>query len=78
MNGEEPVSFDKQNSKGNGEPKRKQSEVEAETPYPRKSPKTLQCDQQLLPSGSRSFYKQPKQEKLDWNILRPSKGQQEK
>ncbi|XP_030537647.1 uncharacterized protein LOC115746066 isoform X1 [Rhodamnia argentea] len=79
MNGEEPVSFDEQNSEGNGDLKRKQTEVVAGTPYPSKLPRTMQSDtQQSSPAGSRSSRKQPKREKLDWNILRPSKGQLEK
>lgn len=78
MNGEEPVSFNKQDHEGNEDFKRKQSEVVADTPYPSKSPRTMQSDQQSSPAGSRSSHKQPKREKLDWNILRRSKGQEEK
>lgn len=54
--------------------KRKQSEGASETQYPNKSPKNVEGNQQSSPSNSKRSFKKAKAEKLDWSVLRPSKG----
>lgn len=58
--------------------KRKQSEGASETQYPNKSPKNVEGNQQSSPSNSKRSFKKPKAEKLDWSVLRPSKGQKKR
>ncbi|PON68801.1 M-phase phosphoprotein [Trema orientale] len=60
-------------SKANGDHKRKQSEIVSESQYPNKSPKSDQGDQ-LSSSKRKGAFKKPKDEKLDWNVLRRSKS----
>lgn len=69
------MDMDERTNEANGELKRKQGEVVGEAQYPNKSPKNGQSDKNSSPSSSRSSRKQSKHEKLDWNVLRPSKGQ---
>ncbi|KAK0603853.1 hypothetical protein LWI29_009389 [Acer saccharum] len=64
---------DKLHPEANGDHKRKQSEVVSEPQYPKKSPKNVQGGQQSSPSNHKGTFKQPKNEKLDWNVLRPPK-----
>ncbi|XP_043701244.1 uncharacterized protein LOC122651779 [Telopea speciosissima] len=57
--------------------KRKQPEVDEGAQYPSKSQKNVsdggnRCS---TPSSDKGSYKQPKREKLDWNVLRPPKAQ---
>ncbi|CAL5424440.1 unnamed protein product [Camellia sinensis] len=65
------------NDDASGDVKRKQHEVVSETQYPNKSQKNVQGDQESSPNNS-SSQRQPKHEKLDWNVLRPSKGQKKR
>ncbi|XP_057956699.1 uncharacterized protein LOC131149920 [Malania oleifera] len=60
---------------GDGDLKRKQSEVVSQTPYPNKSHKNVQGNQQPSPNSSGGTHKQSKREKLDWSVLRPPKCQ---
>ncbi|KAH7511561.1 hypothetical protein ACOSP7_024889 [Xanthoceras sorbifolium] len=64
---------DKLDPEANGDHKRKQSDVVSEPQYPKKSPKNVQAGQQSSPSNHKGSFKQPKHEKLDWNVLRPPK-----
>ncbi|GAB2285800.1 hypothetical protein Dimus_020239 [Dionaea muscipula] len=57
--------------------KRKQPEVVPETVHP-KLQKNVEGDPQSSSNESRSLSKKPKREKLDWNVLRPPKGQSNK
>lgn len=52
--------------------------VSSEAPYPNKSPKIFQGDQQSSPSGNGSSQNQHKREKMDWSVLRPPKNQKKK
>ncbi|GKV32901.1 hypothetical protein SLEP1_g41467 [Rubroshorea leprosula] len=66
---------DSENCKTNGAPKRKQSGVASE---PQRSSKSPEDDQGVQSSPSRSkasSHKQPKREKLGWNVLRSPKPQ---
>ncbi|KAH1066882.1 hypothetical protein J1N35_031869 [Gossypium stocksii] len=58
---------------GNGDLKRKQSDMVSEPEYPNKSPKNGYGIQSTPSSGKASSKKQSKREKLDWNVLRPPK-----
>ncbi|XWS28001.1 hypothetical protein CRYUN_Cryun25bG0028800 [Craigia yunnanensis] len=61
-------------SKDNGDLKRKQSDIDSKPQYPNKSPKNGH-GVQLSPTTSKvSSKKQPKREKLNWNVLRPPKS----
>lgn len=66
---------DKSNCERDGDHKRKPSEVVSGKQYPNKSPKVDQGDQLSSPNKSKGSFKKPKGEKLDWNILRPTKNQ---
>ncbi|XP_050236186.1 uncharacterized protein LOC126686183 [Mercurialis annua] len=59
--------------------KRKQleAELEPESQHKNKSPKT-EGDQQSFPNSNRKSFKQPKKEKLDWNVLRPKSQNNQK
>lgn len=74
----ECTEADKQDSQSNGDHKRKQSEVVSEPTYPNKSPKNVQDGQQSSSRNRKSSSKQPKNEKLDWSVLRPPKGPKKK
>ncbi|OWM66776.1 M-phase phosphoprotein 6 [Punica granatum] len=79
MGGADCSDIDKRtNNEADGDLKRKQSEVLGEAQYPNKSPRNGQSDQSSSPSNSRSSRKQSKRDKLDWSVLRPPKGQQNK
>ncbi|GMH12264.1 hypothetical protein Nepgr_014105 [Nepenthes gracilis] len=58
--------------------KRKQPEVGSETRQQNNLWKNVQGDPEPSSNESRSSLKKPKREKLDWNVLRPSKGQSKK
>lgn len=58
----------------NGELKRKQPGVDS----PNESQKNVQGGEEASPGDSRSSYRKPKREKLDWNVLRPPKGRKER
>lgn len=72
------LDMDKETHEANGNLKRKQAKAVGEEQYPIKSPRNGQSFENTLPSNSRSSRKQSKHEKLDWSVLRPSKGQQSK
>ena len=57
-------NIDEKNCEANGDLKRKQSEVISEGQHPTKFSR----------SGNGKAFKKPKGEKLDWNVLRPSKA----
>ncbi|XP_022730511.1 uncharacterized protein LOC111285360 [Durio zibethinus] len=59
---------------GNGDLKRKQSDIVSEPEYPNKSPKNGHGVQSSPSSSKASSKKQSKREKLDWNVLRPPKS----
>ncbi|PON75573.1 M-phase phosphoprotein [Parasponia andersonii] len=65
--------IDKPKSKANVDHKRKQSEIVSKSQYPNKSPKSDQGDQ-LSSSKRKGAFKKPKDEKLDWSVLRRSKS----
>lgn len=58
----------------NVELKRKQPGVDS----PNESQKNVQGGEEASPGDSRSSYRKPKREKLDWNVLRPPKGRKER
>ncbi|XP_058199504.1 uncharacterized protein LOC131314696 [Rhododendron vialii] len=62
------------NNDENGELKRKQPGVDSLN----RSQKNIQGDEEASPSDSRSSYRKPKREKLDWSVLRPPKGRKER
>ncbi|KAM1148770.1 hypothetical protein EV2_030244 [Malus domestica] len=66
---------DKSNGEPNGDHKRKQSEEVSGKQHPNKSPKLNQVGQQSSPNTSKGSFRKPKGENLNWNVLRPSKGQ---
>lgn len=72
----ESVNVNKKNVEANGNVKRKQSEVVSEAQYPNKSPKNDHDDKQSVPSSSLGTFKKPGGDKLDWNVLRPSRVNQ--
>ncbi|XP_052172494.1 uncharacterized protein LOC127788356 [Diospyros lotus] len=74
QDGMEIDSFSKE---ADGELKRKQPEVLSETKHPNKSQKNGQSGQESSQNNSKSSHKQPKHGKLDWNVLRPPKGQKQ-
>ncbi|KAF5744592.1 hypothetical protein HS088_TW07G00167 [Tripterygium wilfordii] len=74
LNGAECPNFDKLNYEANGDLKRKQSEEVLEKDLPNKSPKTVEGGQHSSPHNNKASFKQSKNEKLDWSVLRPSKG----
>lgn len=76
-NEDDGMAFNEQNTEGNGDLKRKQSEVTEETQYPHESQRNGVNDQGSSASKDRSSKKRRKKEKLDWSILRPSKGQKQ-
>ncbi|XVF20029.1 hypothetical protein REPUB_Repub11eG0162800 [Reevesia pubescens] len=57
-----------------GDLKRKQSDIDSELQYPNKSPKNGHGVQSSPSTSKASSKKQPKREKLDWNVLRPPKS----
>ncbi|KAI8523753.1 hypothetical protein RHMOL_Rhmol13G0096400 [Rhododendron molle] len=62
------------NNDENGELKRKQPGVDSSN----RLQKNVQGDEEASPSDSRSSYRKPKREKLDWSVLRPPKGRKER
>ncbi|KAI4373455.1 hypothetical protein MLD38_011580 [Melastoma candidum] len=74
MNEEDSMDFREPKSGGSGDLKRKQSPVAGETHYPNKSPRNGVSNQGSAGAKDRSSNKRSKKDKLDWNILRPSKG----
>ncbi|GKV08086.1 hypothetical protein SLEP1_g19768 [Rubroshorea leprosula] len=75
--GAECLKVDTENCETNEGLKRKQSGEASEPWYPSKSPKNGQGVQSSPSSSSSkaSSHKQPKREKLDWDVLRPPKPQ---
>ncbi|XP_042475723.1 uncharacterized protein LOC122057621 isoform X2 [Macadamia integrifolia] len=74
------LSVSRPGSDSDGDHKRKQPEVDEGAQYPNKSQRNVsdggnRCS--TLSSGKGS-YKQPKHEKLDWNVLRPPKAQKKR
>ncbi|KAF5727374.1 hypothetical protein HS088_TW22G01067 [Tripterygium wilfordii] len=69
-----PNVDDKLNYEADGDLKRKQPEEVSEKDLPNESPKTVVGGQHSSPLNNKASFKQPKREKLDWNVLRPSKG----
>ncbi|XP_039009793.1 uncharacterized protein LOC120138381 [Hibiscus syriacus] len=65
------VSTDKH--KGNGDLKRKQSDIVSEPAHPNESPKNSNASHSSPSSSKPSSKKQSKREKLDWSVLRPPK-----
>ncbi|KAE8729466.1 putative Chitin-inducible gibberellin-responsive protein [Hibiscus syriacus] len=59
--------------KGNGDLKRKQSDMVSKPAYPNKSPKNGNAVQSSPSSSKAASTKQSKHEKLDWNVLKPPK-----
>ncbi|XP_021278020.1 uncharacterized protein LOC110411967 [Herrania umbratica] len=59
---------------GNGDLKRKQSDMVSEPEYANKSPKNGHGVQSSPSSSKASSQKQSKREKLDWKLLRPPKS----
>nr|XP_027088564.1 uncharacterized protein LOC113709918 [Coffea arabica] len=57
----------------NGDLKRKTADG-YEPQYPNKSQKSIQGDERSSPHNNRTPHKQPKREKLDWNVLMPPKS----
>ena len=55
--------------------KRKQPEIISEAQNLNKSPKIDQGDRHSSPNSSLGSFKKPKGDKLNWNALRPPKGQ---
>ncbi|RDX83482.1 hypothetical protein CR513_35590, partial [Mucuna pruriens] len=77
VEGSECANMDKKRLEGNGNVKRKQSEVHGEAQYPNKSPKNGHNDgKQSSPSNSLGSFKKPTGDKLDWSVLRPSSVKQ--
>ncbi|GMI81771.1 hypothetical protein like AT5G59460 [Hibiscus trionum] len=58
---------------GNGDLKRKHSNIVSEPAYPNKPPKNGDASHSAPSSSKASSKKQSKREKLDWNVLRPPK-----
>ncbi|KAI4368848.1 hypothetical protein MLD38_017359 [Melastoma candidum] len=77
MNEDDSMDFKEPDSGGRGDLKRKQLPVTGETHYPNKSPRNRVSDQGSSGAKDRRSNKRPKKDKLDWNILRPSKGQKQ-
>ncbi|KAM1653794.1 hypothetical protein COP1_006154 [Malus domestica] len=75
MDEAECSNTNKSKSKTNGDHKRKQSEVVSGKQHLNKSPKLNQGGQQPSPNTSKGSFRKPKGENLNWNVLRPSKGQ---
>ncbi|XP_040991806.1 uncharacterized protein LOC121238826 [Juglans microcarpa x Juglans regia] len=71
-------NIEKSNCKANGDLKRKQPEVVYDTKNPNKLPKDVQGSQQSSPNNSKGSFKKPKDKKLDWSVLRPSRGRNKK
>ncbi|CDP09076.1 unnamed protein product [Coffea canephora] len=57
----------------NGDLKRKTADG-YEPQHPNKSQKSFQGDERSSPHNNRTPHKQPKREKLDWNVLKPPKS----
>ena len=57
----------------NGDLKRKTADG-YEPQHPNKSQKSIQGDERSSPHNNRTPHKQPKREKLDWNVLMPPKS----
>ncbi|XP_028762823.1 uncharacterized protein LOC114721169 [Neltuma alba] len=70
---ETPSSRNQTGNIKNGDVKSKQSEVTSEAQNPTKLPKNDNGGNQSLPRNSLGYFKKPKGDKLDWNILRPPK-----
>lgn len=62
----------------NGDLKRKQAEQVSEAQYPNKSQRSFKTEKDSSDHKNRNWQKQPKNEKLDWNVLRPPKSQSKK
>ncbi|CAL0329148.1 unnamed protein product [Lupinus luteus] len=77
VEGPESASIGKTSHEVNGNLKRKQVEVVGEDQYPNKSSKNDQGNRQSSEKNSLGSFKKPNGDKLDWNILRPSKCQTE-
>ncbi|XP_059660774.1 uncharacterized protein LOC132307123 [Cornus florida] len=75
QDGSESLKTGSSSSDANGDLKRKQVEVVSEVRYPNKSQKNVQGNQESSSNNNMSSHKQSKREKLDWNVLRPPKGQ---
>ncbi|XP_061368488.1 uncharacterized protein LOC133311449 [Gastrolobium bilobum] len=71
VEGPECSNLDKKKSEVNGNVKRKQVELNCEAQYPNKLPKNDQGNRQSSPKN----FNKPMGDKLDWNVLRPSKCQ---
>ncbi|XP_074267985.1 uncharacterized protein LOC141591524 [Silene latifolia] len=74
----ENTNMDMSNEESNGELKRKQSKEFSETSHPKKLQKQSQGNMQPSSSDNRNFHKQPKRDKLDFNVLVPQKSQGKK
>ncbi|KAA8543851.1 hypothetical protein F0562_021972 [Nyssa sinensis] len=72
--GSESSKHDNSNSDDNGDLKRKQPEVVSDIPYPNKTRKNVEGNQESSSNNSKSSHKQSKREKLDWSVLRPPKS----
>ncbi|KAG6570693.1 hypothetical protein SDJN02_27334, partial [Cucurbita argyrosperma subsp. argyrosperma] len=66
-------NIDEKNCEANEDLKRKQSEVVSDGRHPTKFPRSGRDNQQSSFSHGKGPSKKPKGEKLDWNVLRPSK-----
>lgn len=63
----------------NGDLKRKQKDEVSEAQYPNKSQRNFRGQKESSNQNYNcSWQKQPKKEKLDWNVLRPPKSQGKK
>ncbi|KAK7276678.1 hypothetical protein RIF29_17822 [Crotalaria pallida] len=71
------ANMDKKSHEVNVNAKRKQVEVISEEQYPNKSPKNEEGSGQSSRKNSLGSFKKPNVDKLDWNVLRPSKCQAE-
>ncbi|KAH9609759.1 hypothetical protein KSS87_012749 [Heliosperma pusillum] len=58
----------------NGEHKRKQPKAVSQKSHPKKLQKNGQGNKQPFPNDDRSSHKQPKRDKLDFNVLVPQKS----
>ncbi|KAE9620484.1 hypothetical protein Lalb_Chr01g0003571 [Lupinus albus] len=77
VEGPESASIGKKSHEVNGNVKRKHVEVVGEEQYPNKASKNDQGNRQSSQKNSLGSFKKPNGDKLDWNILRPSKCQTE-
>ncbi|KAF1897418.1 hypothetical protein Lal_00035122 [Lupinus albus] len=75
VEGPESANVGKRSHEVNGNVKRKQVEVVGEEQYPNKSPKDDQGNRHSSQKNSLGSFKKPNGDKLDWNVLRPSKCQ---